>query len=322
MSDLAEGGHVSATIAARTAIRSPRAAAVAGIIFSVLLTTALVLVRSATPRDPNAASDWLADGNRRRAVVVALNLLPFAAIAFLWFIGVVRDRIGEGEDRFFATVFLGSGLLFVGMTLSAAAVAGGLMFTADDIAIAASQQGIWAFGRRVTSTLFYVYAMRMAAVFTTATTTLAVRLRLIPRWLAVAGYLTAIALLFTVGAIPWSELVFPAWVFVFSVHLLIVTMRASAPVANAQHQNPQQGGRGACSQRAWEHRPTAAAGGRPPCRGPTIRRRERTPASSPTPASATARRRPRRHGTQPGGRRAGAGGRRLARARRCRPSPG
>ena len=69
--------------------------------------------------DPAAAGDWLTDGGRRKAVVVALNLLPFAGIAFLWFIGVVRDRIGEGEDRFFATVFLGSGLLFVAMMMSA-----------------------------------------------------------------------------------------------------------------------------------------------------------------------------------------------------------
>ncbi len=144
---------MSAAVTARTAIRSPRAAAVAGIVFSVLLTTALALVRSVTPSNPTAASDWLADGSRRNAVVVALNLLPFAAIAFLWFIGVVRDRIGEGEDRFFATVFLGSGLLFVAMMLAAAAVAGGLVFTAEDNAIAASQPGIWAFGRRITNTL-------------------------------------------------------------------------------------------------------------------------------------------------------------------------
>jgi len=41
--------------------------------------------------------------------------LPFAGIAFLWFIGVLRDRLGELEDRFFATVFLGSGLLFLAM---------------------------------------------------------------------------------------------------------------------------------------------------------------------------------------------------------------
>jgi hypothetical protein len=210
------------------AIRSPRAAAVAGIIFSVLLAVALSLVRSAAPSDPDAAGDWLVDGGRRKAVVVALNLLPFAAIAFLWFIGVVRDRIGEGEDRLFATVFLGSGLLFVAMMLSAAALAGGLLFTANDNAISASQLGIWDFGRRITNTLLNVYAMRMAAVFILTTTTLAVRLRLIPRWLAVAGYLTAAALLLAVGVIPWLELLFPAWVLVLSVHILIVTMRAPA----------------------------------------------------------------------------------------------
>jgi hypothetical protein len=224
---------MSAAVATHTAIRSPRAAAIAGILFSVLLAVALALVRNATPGDPNDAGDWLADGGRRKAVVVALNLLPFAGIAFLWFIGVVRDRMGEGEDRFFTTVFLGSGLLFVAMMLAAAAAAGGLLFTADDNAIAPSQPGIWAYGNRITDTLLNVYAMRMAAVFTTATTTLAVRLHLIPRWLAAVGYLTAAALLLTVGLIPWLELLFPAWVFLFSIHILVATMhaRAASPTA-------------------------------------------------------------------------------------------
>ena len=99
---------------------------------------------------------------------------------------------------------------------------------AEDTAIATSQPGIWAFGRRATNTLLNVYAMRMAAVFTMTTTTLAVRLRLIPRWLAVVGHLAVAASLLTVGVIPWLELLFPAWVLVFSVHILIVTMRASA----------------------------------------------------------------------------------------------
>jgi hypothetical protein len=112
--------------------------------------------------------------------------------------------------------------------LSAAALAGGLVFTANDNAISASQLGIWDFGRRITNTLLNVYAMRMAAVFILTTTTLAVRLRLIPWWLAVAGYLTAAALLLAVGVIPWLELLFPAWVFVLSLHILIVTMRAPA----------------------------------------------------------------------------------------------
>ena len=74
--------------------------------------------------DAKLMRDWLADGSRRKAILVALNLLPFAAIAFLWFIGVVRDRIGEGEDRLFATVFLGSGLLFIAMLFAGGAVAG------------------------------------------------------------------------------------------------------------------------------------------------------------------------------------------------------
>jgi hypothetical protein len=224
---------MSAGLAASTAIRSPRAAAVAGILFSVLLSIALVLVRSVTPSDPDAAGDWLTDDSRRGTILVALNLLPFAAIAFLWFIGVVRDRIGEGEDRLFATVFLGSGLLFVAMMLCAAAVAGGLMITAEDASGTASQPEVWTFGRRVTNTLLNVYAMRMAAVFTMATTTLALRLRLIPRSLAVLGYLTAAALLLTVGLVPWLELLFPVWVFVFSVHILVVTLRAPAAVPTA-----------------------------------------------------------------------------------------
>ena len=60
-------------------------------------------------------------------VSIALHLLPFAGIAFLWFVGVVRDRLGENEDRFFATVFLGSGLLFVAMLFCAGALAAGLL---------------------------------------------------------------------------------------------------------------------------------------------------------------------------------------------------
>src|SRR5512143_3121895 len=97
----------------RSRLTTPRAAAVAGVLFSFLLIAALVLIRISIPTDVRAPGDWLATGARR--VELALNLVPFAGIAFLWFIGVVRDRLGEYEDRFFATVFLGSGLLFLAM---------------------------------------------------------------------------------------------------------------------------------------------------------------------------------------------------------------
>jgi hypothetical protein len=217
------------TITTRDAIRTPRAAAVAGIAFAVLLSTALVLVRVAVPSDQTTADDWLQDGARRNAVVVALNLLPFAGIAFLWFMGVVRDRIGTGEDKLFATVFMGSGLLFVALLLVSAATAAGLLFTAEETTLAEYQPAIWAYGRRITRTLLSVYSRRMAAVVIMSTTTISVRLGLLPRWLTVLGFATAGLLLITAGIIPWFELLFPAWVFVFSVHILVVTRRGKTP---------------------------------------------------------------------------------------------
>jgi hypothetical protein len=104
---------------------TPRAAALAGILFAVLLITSLVLVRISVPANPQDAGVWLS-GNSR-TVSLALNLVPFSGIAFLWFIGVVRDRLGTNEDRFFASVFLGSGLLFLAMLFNSAAIAGGII---------------------------------------------------------------------------------------------------------------------------------------------------------------------------------------------------
>jgi hypothetical protein len=101
--------------------------------------------------------------------------------------------------------------------------------TPDGIAVG----GLWPFGRRVASTLATVYAMRMAAVFTMSATTIASRLRLVPRWLAALGYTTAAVLLVGVGFIQWLELLFPAWVFVLSAHILIVRFRHTANPAPA-----------------------------------------------------------------------------------------
>src|SRR6516162_6157238 len=102
------------TTVTRRPLTTPRAAAVAGVVFSALMFVDLAIVRITIPYDPDEPGIWLMDPARRNAVRFALNLIPFAGIAFLWFVGVLRDRLGALEDRFFATVFLGSGLLFVG----------------------------------------------------------------------------------------------------------------------------------------------------------------------------------------------------------------
>jgi hypothetical protein len=231
MIDSSQPAHVGPLT--REALRTPRAAAVAGIVFALLLFTVLLLVRLAIPTDPDDAGQWLTDRRRRDAVLLALNLVPFAGIAFLWFIGVVRDRIGAGEDRLFATVFLGSGLLFIAMLFAGGATAGGLMLTADG----RPPLEVWTFGRRLTHSLFHVYAMRMAAVFTISTTTIASRLGIAPRWLTVFGFGTGLVLMFALGFFRWVELLFPAWVLVFSLHILVVSFRGSAPAIDDENMN-------------------------------------------------------------------------------------
>jgi hypothetical protein len=208
-------------VIAGKAIRTPRAAAVAGLVFSVLFATSVVLRQWAIPPGSEDAGTWIDDDARRRAVSLSLHLLPFAGIAFLWFIGVLRDRMGQGEDRFFATVFLGSGLLFVAMFFVSGATAAGLVTTAAETTSADRLGSVWPFGRRSAVSLATVYGLRMAAVFTMSATTIAARLRLVPRWLAALGYATAVVLLFGVGVVPWLELIFPAWVFVLSIHILV-----------------------------------------------------------------------------------------------------
>jgi hypothetical protein len=204
------------------AIRTPRAAAIAGVVFSALFALSLVLLHEVVPADPGDAGRWLSDSSRRDAVLSALGLVPFAGIAFLWFVGVVRDRVGDAEDRFFATVFLGSGLVFVAMLFVATAVAAGVVSSAGQDAGHLVGSETWAVGRRTANELMLVYAMRMAAVFTLATSTILLRARVAPRWLVGSGYVVAVALLLTVGHVAWVELLFPAWVSLLSLHVLVV----------------------------------------------------------------------------------------------------
>jgi hypothetical protein len=208
-------------LAADSPLRTPKAAALAGIFFAVLTAAVLIILRLSTPANPASPGQWLSDSARRDAINVALNLVPFAGIAFLWFVGVLRDRIGGREDRFFATVFLGSGLLFIGMFFVAAAIAGGLVSAglANPHEPAGSASLI--LGRDSTSNLLNIYAVRMAAVFTLTTVTIARRTEFVPKWLWVAGLVTALVLLIGSNVSPWSELLFPAWILALSIDILL-----------------------------------------------------------------------------------------------------
>src|SRR6476646_3840570 len=113
----------------RANLKTPKAAAIAGMLFSVLLVVDFWLLRTSIPADPQEPGSWLQSNSR--SVALSLNLMPFAGIAFLWFIGVLRDRLGQQEDQFFATVFLGSGLLFLAMLFTSAAIIGAILIAFD-----------------------------------------------------------------------------------------------------------------------------------------------------------------------------------------------
>jgi hypothetical protein len=208
--------------AIRDRLKAPRAGAIAGIVFSILLIVSLVLIRVSVPAIPGDSGMWLSDSEK--SIRLALDLLPFAGIAFLWFIGVLRDRMGALEDRFFATVFLGSGLLFLAMIFALSAVAGGLIMAYEAIPGKLMDSGIYTFARTVAYQLGSVFAMRMAGVFMMSTCTLAIRSGMFPRWMAFLGYSLALLLLLSIGRLYWTQLLFPLWVFMISVHVLLANL--------------------------------------------------------------------------------------------------
>lgn len=200
-------------------LTTPRAAAVAGVIFALLLGVAYVLIRISVPANPASADDWL---SRNSATVTwALGLIPFAGLAFLWFMGVIRDRIGSREDRFVSTVFFGSGLLFLAMLFMAAAIGAGLLATYGQLPTQMFESGVYSFGRDLMYRVSNTYALRMAAVFMISSGTIWVRTRTMPRWLAVLTYGAAALLLVVAGSNLWVSLVFPAWVLVVSLYILM-----------------------------------------------------------------------------------------------------
>ena len=244
----------------RRALRTRNAAAFAGIVFSVLCALVMVSLRLEVPPVPGDAGRWMSDSARRNAVLFALTLVPFAGIAFLWFIGVVRDLIGTSEDRLFATVFLGSGLIFTAMLFTAAAGAAGLITSAGENVQSLVNSGVWGTDRNVIHE-FMDIAMRMAAVFTIATSTILLRTRTLGRWLAFVGYAIGVTLLLVIGFVPWLQLLFPAWVLLLSLLMLAAGSEATELGAEEVGDRPSSDNQPAASTPAGSRLPGVSAGG-------------------------------------------------------------
>jgi hypothetical protein len=203
-------------------LETPRAAGIAGLVFSLLFVVAILLSRPAPARGSTAeeiTSFYLGAG-RGRVVLLGLYLIPFSGIAFLWFIAAIRAHLGERGDRFFATVFIGSGLLFVGKLFSSSAVAGSLLAAVKYQGQPLPGPDTVVFARALAFAFLFVFGVRAAAVFMLVVSTIGLRTGFLPRWLVLAGYVGGLVFLFTVIYVELLVLILPAWVTAVSVVIL------------------------------------------------------------------------------------------------------
>lgn len=213
-------------------LTTPRAAALAGVLFAVLFATSIVLIRTSLPEGAQPGSQWLEAGNDK--IRLASELMPFAGICFLWFIGVVRANLGRYEDKFFATVTLGSGLLFLAMMFASAAVGAGLASASHYSGGSAAGT---VFGQMLLLKLSKTYALKMAAVFMMSLATIWLRTELMPRWLTIVTYVMALTLILAGETSMWLSLAFPFWVLIVSV-LFLVRAGAFESGRRESHRDP------------------------------------------------------------------------------------
>ena len=203
------------------ASRSPRSAGIAGVLFAILFATSITILYLSVGQVGRDTGQWLAES--ADWVRFALGLMPFAGIFFLWFIGVVRARLGRFEDQFFATVFLGSGLIFLAMIFVATGVAGALVSGYARDRTGFPDSPTYYLARDLITQIFGIYALKMAAVFLLSQATLWLRTKVMPRWMTYLTYVAGVVLLLIFSRSFWAILVFPAWVFLVSAYILIGT---------------------------------------------------------------------------------------------------
>ncbi|MCZ2114754.1 MAG: hypothetical protein LC131_13145 [Anaerolineae bacterium] len=200
--------------------KTPKAAAVAGIIFAILFALGVTFVRLGA--NELGSGESLSETTWTQ-LKLAMALMPFSGIAFLWFLGVIRHHLGEYEDQFFATVSLGSGLLFVAMSFIAFAIAGGMMATYGNGGQLAA--GVYTLNREIIGQIFNTYALKMAGVFMFSLGTIWRMTGVMPRSLTLVTYILALIMLVALSHNLWLALLFPFWVLLISIVILTTGLR-------------------------------------------------------------------------------------------------
>lgn len=145
--------------------------------------------------------------------------------------GVLRTQFGDLEDRFFATVFLGSGLLFLASLFMWIALLSAAVVTAAEIP-SWPEGDAFLFAATMIKVMGSSIMLRMAGVFVFSTSTIWLRTKLMPRWLAYLSMAVALLMLLGGDAIRPLRMIFPAWVLLVSILILVAERRRSGGVEN------------------------------------------------------------------------------------------
>lgn len=195
-----------------------------GIAHAVLFLVSFVLLSGVPGAEASTQEikDFYGSAQSRRLVLVGLYLMPFAGIAFIWFIVALRmwiDGTARRVNILMSNIQLVTGIVYVTLFFAAAAslsvLATSVEFADGDIDPVTARQ-FPVFG----NALLTIFALRMVAMFVFTTSTIGRTSGVLPSWFARGGYVVGMFLLLTASLQPWFVFVFPVWMLVLSTILL------------------------------------------------------------------------------------------------------
>lgn len=207
-------------------------AAVAGIVCAVGWSLGLrgLLDRPGIDASPAEITRFYSDHDAGASVGLLLALMVVGTVAYLWFVGVVRARLGERESRLVGTVFLGASVLLTGLILTGASAlaAPSLLAEAGDQPV---DPGAAAMLRSLAAIVLSVFTSRVATLVMFSLATLARKTGALPTWAVVVTYVLGVAEFVNVTLAEPRIYVFPAWIAFVSLLLLVRRVQAIAPAA-------------------------------------------------------------------------------------------
>ena len=125
----------------------------------------------------------------------------------------------------FATIFLSSGIITVVLLFMWGAVMGAMVKIPTLGSAVLADRDVYLFGYTLINEIIGNYALRIAGVYMTAIGTLWTRTGIMPRWLIIITYILALGFLVAAGSVREARFIFPAWVLVVSVYILVLNFR-------------------------------------------------------------------------------------------------